>query len=527
MSESDTAEKPKRASFFVRHPIKSLLAIAAALFGILIYFTCCHSVPLRIEKRITYIESPLYPDGHQVDYFADLETKFAGKIPPPEENGFRLLVRALGKKFVLHDKTPNDGLWKVACEKLEIDPMDDGEYDYESPIDFLLGHFSQSGPTERWEMEKLHAEMVGEFPLSLGLHPYIEPWIEANRPFLEEVFLEAVKYEHFCPLLLREGETGRLYDSYRSGHRILPEIARGATIMVAYRLGESDVEGAWEYLIGLHRLQRHLVRSPDFFTALLGIHVQSIIWENTLMFLGCVSFSSPDQLGRFLDDLEKLPSVRYDWRNWLLQVRYYPLDLAQAYQFHWNGDLNKSMGNYQPSGIIIAQKLRGINWNTVFIRVNDFHDSLLETMENAMQEEKSERRKEIIEQGRTLALEKFEIPFNREYLIYLSMTTVHTRSAILAYVVSSSTHYDILRLLECVDIDRSRFQLLKTALLLEQYRLNHGRYPASIADLPCPPEIDPHSGIEPFIIRPPISAVSICSTVAARTAWTTAARGTT
>ncbi len=52
---------------------------------------------LRISKETTYITEPLKSDGQQVDYFAALQKATYPANIATDENGYRLILRHLGK----------------------------------------------------------------------------------------------------------------------------------------------------------------------------------------------------------------------------------------------------------------------------------------------------------------------------------------------------------------------------------------------------------------------------------------------
>ena len=82
-------EKHKKTVFW----LKMFAILFAIIFGL--WFNFFRSVPLRISKETTYITKPLTPDG-RVDYFAALQLAFHPPEMKTDENGYRVVFRALG-----------------------------------------------------------------------------------------------------------------------------------------------------------------------------------------------------------------------------------------------------------------------------------------------------------------------------------------------------------------------------------------------------------------------------------------------
>ena len=67
------------------------------IIGVLIWFNIFRGgPPLRISKETTFITEPLTPDGRYVDYFAALQKEMHPPEMQTDDNGFRVVFRALG-----------------------------------------------------------------------------------------------------------------------------------------------------------------------------------------------------------------------------------------------------------------------------------------------------------------------------------------------------------------------------------------------------------------------------------------------
>ena len=95
-------------------------AIALMCFALLCYaaWECLfRSVPLRISPETTYITEPLDASGKWVDYFRAMELKLYPAEMKTDENGVRIITRALG---IGEEKSPE--FVEIYYEKLGLDP---------------------------------------------------------------------------------------------------------------------------------------------------------------------------------------------------------------------------------------------------------------------------------------------------------------------------------------------------------------------------------------------------------------------
>ncbi len=71
-------------------------AVLLVLLAVFVYWNFVRTPRLKISKETTYITEPLTSDGTRVDYFAALEQEFYRPEMKTDDNGYRLIVRALG-----------------------------------------------------------------------------------------------------------------------------------------------------------------------------------------------------------------------------------------------------------------------------------------------------------------------------------------------------------------------------------------------------------------------------------------------
>ena len=71
-------------------------SVLLVMAGVMVWASLFRSVPLKISKQTTYITEPLTEDGKRVDYFKAIEQEYYKPEMTTDENGYRLIVRAIG-----------------------------------------------------------------------------------------------------------------------------------------------------------------------------------------------------------------------------------------------------------------------------------------------------------------------------------------------------------------------------------------------------------------------------------------------
>jgi hypothetical protein len=348
-------------------------AVPLVLLAVFVYWNFLRTPPLRISKETTYITQPLTADGTRVDYFAALEQELYPPDMKTDDNGYRLIVRALG---VSADSTgePDEGTDTKAraaqvYEKLGLDPAAKPTMTLMEPYQFLREYVVREGLDEEYASELLNK--VSE-PWTLDDLPMMEPWLEQNGPVLDLVG-EAVRKPTFCIPL-----TGSTHATLYADLPFFPEIqkmrsfARMLQARAQYRIGTGDLDGAMVDLISCQRLGRHLEAQQAMIQALVGIAVRGVA---TAVGIAAVRESQPteEQLRRFVDELNAIPTP-LDTDLIRRTERYYALDLLQALAV---GDESlvgffsdwEDLGHLEQFRSGIAAYL-SVDWNVVMQRIN-------------------------------------------------------------------------------------------------------------------------------------------------------------
>ncbi|MCL2709518.1 MAG: hypothetical protein FWE95_01445 [Planctomycetaceae bacterium] len=298
------------------------LAVVTAL----VYF-CLIPMPLRISPETTGITSPLLPNGN-VDYFGAFEQTYIHKLSPPEDNGLRLIIAALGPKaleqYALATSVPWEEMpthehsnwwfenrWIPLCEHMGIDPYAKPQYlDNHDFHSFLRDEWEanqEEGSDARYDSsgdEDLRRQLAAA-PWRAKEHPNIARWLEERSPLLD-LFGVAVRKPNFeCYRWRPEG--GGLSVVLLPDVQSQRQFARELQVRITERLEKGDIDGAWYDVMSMFYLSRkHYIHDPIYVINLVGVAVEGLGWEAAKLVLQHGNLT-PEQLEQFAQDLEALP----------------------------------------------------------------------------------------------------------------------------------------------------------------------------------------------------------------------------
>jgi hypothetical protein len=349
-------------------------AIPLVLLAVFVYWNFLRTPRFRISKETTYITQPLTADGTRVDYFAALEQELYPPEMKTDDNGYRLIVRALGASIDNVGKPDEaaDTRARVAqvYEKLGLDPAVKPTMTFMEPYQFLREYVAREGLDEEYASELLN--QVGE-PWTLDDLPMMEPWLELSGPVLDLV-AEAVRKPTFCIPLTRSDQWTLFTDlPFFAQLQTMRSFARMLQARAQYRVGTGDINGAMADVISCQRLGRHLESHSTIISCLVGIAIRGVA---TAVGVAAIREAQPseEQLQRFVDELNAIP-VRLDMdRIWRVE-RFQTLDLLQALAVG-----NQSLAEVLSQWEGLEQFQLGItpylsvDWNVVMRRVNACFD---------------------------------------------------------------------------------------------------------------------------------------------------------
>ena len=360
--------------------VAKYVAVLALLLAVFVYWNLLRTPRLKISKETTYITEPLTPDGMRVDYFAAYEQEFYPPEMKTDDNGYRLIVRALGDvaDHQPHDQQGNRVAYDAEAataqvyEKLGLDRAIQPTMQHGAPIHTLLAYFENQAPEGQTlgEVERRIDE-----PWKLDDLPMMESWLEENGPALD-LLGEAVRKPAFFMPLIRKNPEAPISESLVMGQiQRVRAFARSLTARTNYRIGTGDIDGAINDAITLKRLGRHVQQQGTMVELLVGIAAEGI--ADAIGIAGNrESQPTEKQLRRFVDELAAAPPPVAMKRTQLAD-RYHTLASLQA-MAHGRESLAEHLSiwddneEYSP-GVTTSLPL---DWNVIMRRMNAAYDNM-------------------------------------------------------------------------------------------------------------------------------------------------------
>lgn len=355
----------------------------------IIWILCFWEVPLVVSPETTHITSPLMTDG-KIDWFTAIKERFEPKCDP-KENGFRMIVEALGKSPYFDEP---DWYWPELSKALDLDPNLIPTMKFEPPDEFMKREFllwsdqneeqsqklvdelgsKYSGLINLTDTEKLRNRLIND-PWTLEEFPFMKRWVEENAPFLDLV-AEAVRKEYyFEPKLRNPHEKPESLDSGSVyGARILElRIPDGFEYRMQYYLGTKNIDKAWRDALSISCLRIHnnyFFSDANHFTA----HARLVLKNCPV---------SDKQRTQFISDLDLLPK-RFSVKERLERWRYSSIRNIQIY---YETGFNKPV--------------LYINWNVVAQWMNRTVDDFERTVDVLTAETDETKRQQIVDNFKT------------------------------------------------------------------------------------------------------------------------------
>ena len=475
---------------------------AVALLVVLAYF-CLIPMPLQISPATTGITEPRLPNG-DVDYFGYYERLYIHKLSPPENNGQRLLIAALGPRTLeqsyIADTVPWEEMptherskewfetyWIPLCEHMYIDP-----YDKPMFLDNLefFGFLRKEWETSKTDGDSYYDDQPAHelwkqlvaAPWTVEEHPNIARWLEERSPVLD-LFGVAVRKPNFVCWRQRPEAWGVL-------GILLPDVqgnrtfARELQIRITERLGKSDVDGAWHDVMSMLILSRHhYIHEPMSTVNLVGMAIEGMGMESAKAVL---QYGNPtsEQLERFAQDLKTLPR-KMTLDSTLVEKASYE-ELKGFAETLERGALKIDLESQKVLAFLVRliNPFRWIGYNIAGKRLTERFDAVKRTSGGSI--------------NRTVMKKYFDfenIPFEHWcYNCYarsllpqtlwdlLRVPLIRTRSQLVADRLFDGYDYGI-RTQNALDRNNTQFDLLLLAVALERYKVAKGNYPATLDEL--------------------------------------------
>ena len=331
------------------------------------WYFCLYASPLEISPETTYITAPLMSDGKRIDYFRAWEERAYPPEMKTDDNGYRILVRAIGDlstysafgRNILTQRDLDPEPFRVQVyEKLGLDPTTPPTLKLESAWTFLERYLN-----ERPEEARQMRQRLGR-PWTFEDLPMLEDWLAENEAGID-LLSEAVRKPVFFAPMVRKSEDEPLVT--RGAGNAFREFARALQARAMYHIGVGDINGAIDDVITIHLLARHAGKHGALVDCLLGIAFEGAAFSIPIGG-NLLAPPSREQLQRLFDTIRSLPPLPA-LEDLVIAERLFALATLQEYAFGRNVEV---FGLPRPGFWSF-----GVDWNFVFREVNDAFNALI------------------------------------------------------------------------------------------------------------------------------------------------------
>lgn len=452
---------------------KWLVVLIVVLAIVLLVVTCNRTgsgVRVTISKETTYITKPLRPDGYP-DYVAALNEQFSRGVTP-ENNSAVLFWQAVGPSEI-----PSDCREKY-FHMLGIEPLPEtGDY-------FVTSHAHIAAQvahrTDNFE-EKLREqlEQVMKRPWSKREFPVWAEWLAVNDKPLA-LLVEASKRPRRYDPLIGEMAIGVLLP----GPQASRDVARSLVARAMLRTREGKVEEAWQDLLACHRLARLVGQGPTIVEGLVAITLDGIARRGDARLLESDKLTTA-RIAGIRKDLASLPPIP-KMANQIDQAeRLLFLDCVATIARKGPGSLSDIFGGSKESKGMVESTITSlgvacVDWDISLRMGNMWYDRLVEASRRPTHRERKETNEKVNEAIRELAQSVKDLKS-----LGLSLFT-GPRQAIserVGRILVGLLLPAVSAAVEAEDRSLMETQLTDLAFALAAYRVDHGSYPAKLADL--------------------------------------------
>jgi hypothetical protein len=447
-----------------------------------------HHDGVLISHETTRILKPLGSNGDP-DYSRALNDRLSDGVRPAD-NAAVPLMQAWGPQESCRGVPKKDR--SDYFRMLGIGPLAErGKYlvDFRDFVKSRVNDKGQSDASSGWQKSALDQYDAASLrPWSGQEFPLLARWLTANETPLALVIEASRRRRAFEPIVLREnleqqvGVPSSLTCAPYCNWIPYRESAGVLKIRAMKRLHEGRIIDAWEDLLASHRLARLAGQSPAAVDSLKAdvIEMGSLYDDRTL--LHYVKLSAA-QRARILGDLSQLSSMpniadkcdlgeRYECLSWALRSMHDGLGSLKetlAYEADFAADEIQRAAKTSLELIGTGKT----DWNVVLRTINSCFDDLV----RAQRLPQWPARIRAIEAFGDNLIARAAAPFEQRG----QSNEAYSQRVGLAFFFSQ--HREGYFLTVAQDRAAMELELIKVALVLDQYHTDHGAYPASLVEL--------------------------------------------
>jgi hypothetical protein len=449
---------------------------------------------ITVSKETTFLEGPLTEDGY-VDYRAALNAMLSEGVTP-ENNAAVLLWQCSGPKGIAEenreeffkllgiDPLPEEGAYFVTLKQLAqnagVDPED---WDY-------VTHYSQ---------QRLQAF---DAPWKADDLPNIADWLAANEKHLKTAAIASRRTRYCQPTM--PGDWPSRIEALGEGRHGISEMARAFRVRAMLRMGEGNVDSAWEDILAVYRLARLLGQGGTINDAMEGDRLDRWACDAGIRLLQFAEVT-PDQARKMQADLRELAPLPSMGDKVNHAERFMFLDRVALMARNGPKRMRKEWGDYEDEYDLfrfIADRtsMTQIDWNEVLKLGNVACDRLIEASRIATYPERAA----ALEKWHT-DMQKLQMTLTGPLALYAIIDDRRDDSAKAAgqYVARLLVGYYLSVLWvgsQVEDRQGATFEVTQAAFALAVYKGENGEYPARLDALV--PRYVPEVPLDRFTDKP-------------------------
>ena len=417
-----------------------------------------------IGKDTTYITKPLRPDGYP-DYFAATVEIFRRGVTP-DNNAAVPLMQAFGPKEIRPQSRPK------FFHELGLDPLPETGNHFQT-YDGLVQRWTLATPEvlRDRESDRLNDQFnaAQQHPWTVDDYPIVAEWLKSNEIPLQLIVEASRRTKRYFPLLVDN-------DQALSGvplpyDQLLHFATRALVARAMQRTAEGNADEAWQDLLACHRLARLTAREPFLVEVLFGYAWERAAIAGDAALLHAVKLS-PDAMVRMHADINTLPPLLDIAESLDTGERFLYLDTVARYA---RGHSPAAIVRHLPQTIDDGR----IDWNAPLRSGNQWFDRMVTIAR--MPESKTRR---DAEHRLDDDLKRLADKVNKPGWMTSAFSKTGDSPANINSNLCDALTVELIRSIDTYAKAQRKTRLLSqlepVAFALAAYRVEYGKYPASL-----------------------------------------------
>lgn len=420
-----------------------------------------------IGPRTTYVLGPVTTSGH-IDYVAALNDRLSAGVPPAG-NANVAIWSVLGPNPPDGTNLPPGFFARMGVEP----PPAVGNY--------YVGLSAYAGQVAPAHTGAAVAALPGlsARPWKPAENAVISGWLKANAEPLTALRDAVTRPGYYNPLLPTEPGKG-LFSALNSGLTAGRELAGALACRAMLSLGEGDAAEAWRDILTCSRLGRRVGHNGVLIEGLVGMAIEHVATRAAVAFLAHARLGAA-ALDGCRRDLAALPP-RADMAAQIdFAERIFFLDGVMQLDRHGWAEAPAYGDDFQPIRHGLTDDLlAGIDWNPALEEANTHYDRIAAIFRTTDRAGRVRRLRELLDETRA-PRELFA--GGQSAAALKAAGSPAERGRLLGRMMLASAGSAFMRVSDAADRIRQATDNVAIAFALARYKLDHGRYPDTLAPL--------------------------------------------